>query len=140
MIVNSTAKVLDFNKGQVSKMIADRAGKKLIESCKENYPVGIEFGMVAFTDSFDLKYPGNVKKIFHAALDFFDCKTLKEVITIRDYTRLWLYTFHESILNFIIKQQSMYTFKSNILSITIRIKTLTQVVHNSIAQCTCRSA
>ncbi|XP_052082724.1 uncharacterized protein LOC127720265 isoform X3 [Mytilus californianus] len=49
IIVNSTNKELQLDKGAVSSLILKKVGKSLFEECRELYPNGIDYGSLAIT-------------------------------------------------------------------------------------------
>ena len=63
--------MLEFDKGNLSKIIRYNAGDSILEECKRNYPSGIDFGNIAITGSGKLQ-KNSVRKIFHCALPEFN--------------------------------------------------------------------
>ncbi|XP_052772219.1 uncharacterized protein LOC128211453 isoform X2 [Mya arenaria] len=89
VIVNTVNKSLDLTKGQVSKMIAQKAGEKLQKECSQKYPEGIQIGQVAYTGPYELKDPGNVKYLFHSALPFHEKANV--IVIVKKFVKRCLY-------------------------------------------------
>ena len=63
VVVNSTNKNLQLNKGAVSRLLLNKAGDHIQLECNQKYPNGIDFGTVAVTSG------GNLcKQMYHFAL------------------------------------------------------------------------
>ena len=64
VVVCSSSKNLDLNRGRASKALLDIAGEEMKEDCEAKYPDGIEYGEVAMVCS------GNIacKKAYFIAL------------------------------------------------------------------------
>ncbi|WAR21304.1 PAR14-like protein [Mya arenaria] len=86
---NSDNMSIISDKGQVSKMIAQKAGEKLQKECSQKYPEGIQIGQVAYTGPYELKDPGNVKYLFHSALPFHEKANV--IVIVKKFVKRCLY-------------------------------------------------
>ncbi|KAL4230092.1 hypothetical protein ACF0H5_010477 [Mactra antiquata] len=64
VIVNSTNAALFLNQGSISRSIATKAGKEILDECSKKYPNGICFGDIAVTKGYKLQ----CKHVYHVAL------------------------------------------------------------------------
>ncbi|XP_029656236.1 protein mono-ADP-ribosyltransferase PARP14-like [Octopus sinensis] len=68
VIVNSSNKQLQLQRGAVSKFILNAAGSEIQSECNQKYPRGISASEIAITKGYNLK----CKNVFHLALRFWN--------------------------------------------------------------------
>ncbi|XP_029633907.1 protein mono-ADP-ribosyltransferase PARP14-like isoform X1 [Octopus sinensis] len=64
VVVNSSNKELQLNRGSVSKLLLKAAGPQIQDECNQKYPQGISTSEIAITKGHDLK----CKNVFHLVL------------------------------------------------------------------------
>lgn len=75
VILNSTSKNLDLNKGTASKALLQKAGSGLQAECREKYPNGVQPGQLAITAGGNLQ----CQHVFHTSLVKWSKRNSKQV-------------------------------------------------------------
>ncbi|WAR21297.1 PAR14-like protein [Mya arenaria] len=89
VIVTTVNANLNFARGQVSKMILEKAGPKMQAECKKKYPYGIAHDQIAYTKSHRMGDSGYVKYLFHGALPNYSFHDYEK--TVKNFVKRCLY-------------------------------------------------